>query len=60
MLTNGQFFLPAANQPGLGKMERAWAQDAKGVTVFIMASELIELAKPGQDTPWKVEVYELV
>jgi N-acetylmuramoyl-L-alanine amidase len=60
MLTNGQFFLPAANQPGLGKMERAWAQDAKGVTVLIMASELIELAKPGQDTPWKVEVYELL
>jgi hypothetical protein len=60
LITNEQYFLPAANQSSLGKMSRAWAQDAKGVTVLIMASELVEKAEPGKDTPWKVEVYELV
>jgi hypothetical protein len=57
--TNEQYFIPDKNQPGLGKMSRAWAQDKDGITVVLMASELIELAKPGQDTPWKVEVLEV-
>jgi N-acetylmuramoyl-L-alanine amidase len=59
-LTNEQFFIPAGNQPGLGKMSRAWAQDKDGKTLVLMASELVELAKPGQDTPWKVEVLEVM
>lgn len=57
-ITNEQFFIPD-NQPGLGKMSRAWVQDSAGVTYIYMASELVEQAKPGQDTPWKVEKYRL-
>jgi hypothetical protein len=61
MLTNEQYYIPDPLnvQPGLGKMSRAWAQDKDGVTLVLMASELVELAKPGQDTPWKVEVLEV-
>jgi N-acetylmuramoyl-L-alanine amidase len=59
LIVGEQWFSPDPNQPGLGKMSRAWAQDKDGVTVVLMASELIELAKPGQDTPWKVEVLEV-
>jgi hypothetical protein len=60
LITNEQWFSPDPGQPGLGKMSRAWAQDSKGVTVVLMASEEPELAKPGQDTPWKVEVLEVM
>jgi N-acetylmuramoyl-L-alanine amidase len=59
LVTNEMWFSPDPGQPGLGKMSRAWAQDSSGVTVVIMASELIELAKPGEATPWKVEVLEV-
>jgi hypothetical protein len=59
LITSEQWYSPDPGQPGLGKMSRAWAQDKDGVTLVLMASELIELAKPGQDTPWKVEVLEV-
>lgn len=59
LIVGEQWFSPDPGQPGLGKMSRAWAQDAKGVTFVIMASEQPELAKPGQDTPWKVEVLKV-
>jgi hypothetical protein len=59
LIVGEQWFSPDPGQPGLGKMSRAWAQDANGVTLVLMASELVELAKPGQDTPWKVEVLEV-
>jgi hypothetical protein len=55
-----QFFSPNSNQPGLGQMSRAWVQDGSGVTYILMASELIELARPGEATPWKIEKLELV
>jgi hypothetical protein len=55
-----QFFSPNSNQPGLGQMSRAWAQDGSGVTFVLMASELVELAKSGEATPWKIERLELV
>jgi hypothetical protein len=45
LITNEMWFSPDPGQPGLGKMSRAWAQDAKGVTVVIMASEQPELGK---------------
>lgn len=60
LITNEQYFLPDNNQPGLGKMSRAWVQDSKGVTYILMASELTQLATPGQAAPWKVEQFELV
>jgi hypothetical protein len=59
LITSEQWYSPDPGQPGLGKMSRAWAQDKDGVTLVLMASELVELAKPGQDTPWKVEVLEV-
>lgn len=59
LIVGEQWFSPDPGQPGLGKMSRAWAQDANGVTLVLMASEQPELAKPGQDTPWKVEVLEV-
>jgi hypothetical protein len=59
LIVGEQWFSPDPGQPGLGKMSRAWAQDAQGVTVVLMASEQPELARPGKDTPWKVEVLEV-
>ncbi len=59
-ITSEQWFTPDANQPGLGKMSRAWVQDKDGKTLVLMASEMPELTQPGQDTPWKVEVLEVM
>jgi hypothetical protein len=60
LITNEMWFSPDPGQPGLGKMSRAWAQDSKGVTVVVMASEQPELKQPDGTVPWKVEVYELI
>lgn len=59
MITNEQYFLPDKAQPGLGKMSRAWVQDAGGVTFILMASEQPEFAHGTDPAPWKIEMYEL-
>lgn len=60
LISNEQWFTPDANQPGLGKLSRAYAQDASKKTFMIMASEQPELAQPGRDTPWKVEEFQFI
>lgn len=58
-ITNEQFFSPNAGQ-NLGQISRSWVQDDKGVTYNLIATEQVQLAQPGQDTPWKIEQYELI
>jgi hypothetical protein len=60
LISNEQWFSPDPGQPGLGKMSRAYAQDASKKTFVILASEQPELAQPGKDTPWKVEQFEFI